>query len=396
MATDRARWRGHILVLSGTLLLLVIVAETAARLIGAGEPPLLVVDPVVGKRFRAGFHGRVYVPEAGREVELRFNREGVRGPDHPRTKPPGTRRVAVIGDSMIAAIATDEEHTLVRRLETQLNAQSAAVAGPAWEVLNFGVSSSSTGNELVLYREVASRYAPDVVLCAFFVGNDLADNSHRLTQAPRIYFELDDHGELRQRPFSAPRVEGEGLAGWLDRHSRFYVWQKTAMRELRGRARSWLGRAEAAHWIFARTEPPEVAEAWRLTGKLLEAFRAEVEARGSRFAVLLIPSAEQVYDDLWQDLLRQAGTAGRDFHRDHPQERLGELCEKAGIPLITMTAAFRAYATAASSTLPEQWLFHRGRWHLNAEGHRLAAEIVGSDPFTLRLQSGGPRSPTLP
>jgi hypothetical protein len=370
------RWRGNLAVLAVTLLVLLAVAEAATRLLGAGEPPLLVFDPTVGKRFRAGFHGRVYVPEAGREVDLRFNREGLRGPDRPRAKPPGTRRVAVIGDSMIAAVATDEEHTLVRRLEVLLNTKRRPGGAP-WEVLNFGVSSSSTGNELVLYREVASRYEPDVVLCAFFVGNDLADNSHRLTSAPRIYFELDEGGALRQRPFSAA-ADGEGLGGWLDRHSRFYMWQKTALREVRGRARSWLGRAESAHWIFSRTEPPAVAEAWRLTGKLLSAFRTEVEARGSRFAVVMIPSAEQIYDDLWQDVRRQAGEAGKDFDRNYPQERLGTLCRDAGIPLVTMTAELRAFATASSSKVPEQWLFHQGRWHLNAEGHRIAADVLGS------------------
>jgi len=370
------RWRGNLAVLLGTLLVLGLVAEVVARRIGAGEPPLLVVDPIVGKRFRAGFHGRVFVPEAGREVDLRFNREGVRGADYPRAKPPGTRRLVVLGDSMIAALATDEPQTLVPRLEALLNARHGG--GGPWEVLNFGVSSSSTGNELVMYREVASHYEPDVVVCAFFVGNDLADNSHRLTQAPRIYFDLDAQGALHQRPFSAPAAEGAGLGPWLDRHSRFYVWQKTAMREIRGHARSWLGRADPGHWIFSRAEPPDVADAWRLTARLLETFRAEVEARGARFAVVLIPSAEQVYDDLWTDLVRQAGDAGRDFDRDYPQQRLGALCAKAGIPLVTMTSAFRARATERSSTVREQWLFHQGRWHLNAEGHRIAAETVGS------------------
>jgi hypothetical protein len=347
------------------------VLEAAARALVATGPSLLQLDPHVGKRFQPNFQGRVYVPEAGRAVDLRFNRDGLRGRDRPEVKPPGVRRVAVIGDSMIAAVATDEERTLVRRLEDRLND-----AGVRWEVMNFGVSSSSTGNELVLYREVARRYRPDVVLCAFFVGNDLADNSHRLTRAPRIYFELDAQGELRRRPFSAADTRGSPLADWLDAHSRFYVWQKTALREMKGHFRSWRRQPESAHWVFSRRPPPDVQEAWRLTARLLQTFRREVEADGGRFVLVLIPSAEQVYDDLWRDLVAQAGEAGRDFDRDHPEEALRSLCAEAGIPLVTMTREFRARTPRASSAAEGEWLFHQGRWHLNDEGHQIAAAVV--------------------
>ena len=133
---------------------------------------------------------------------------------------------------MTAAIATDEERTFVRRLEASLASREAS--GPV-EVMNFGVASASTGSELVTWRGVAAGYRPDVVLLAFFTGNDLGDNSSRLTRAPRVYFELDEAGRL------VPGLEPEptsALARWLDRHSRLYVWQKVAFRRLRA-ARGW-------------------------------------------------------------------------------------------------------------------------------------------------------------
>jgi hypothetical protein len=366
-------WRVNVIVLLVTSAVCLGVLEAAARLTKSEEPSLLVLDPVVGKRFVAGFAGRVYVPEAGREVELRFNREGMRGPDWTSFKPPGVRRLALLGDSMIASVATDEDKTLARRLEDLLTRDSAA----AWQVLNFGVSSSSTGTELVLYREVAARYQPDVVLCAFFVGNDLADNSYRLTQAPRIYFDLDEHGELRQLPFSAAQSAGRTrIASWLDAHSRLYAWQKAALRGMKARLRTFSRRVDPGYWIFSREESPEVAEAWRITGRLLGAFRREVESRGSRFAVVLVPCAEQVYDDLWHELTRSAGPAGAPFDRDHPEERLRELCHENGVELIAMTAAFRARAPHASSKLREEWLFHQGRWHFNDRGQEIAAQAV--------------------
>ena len=55
----------------------------------------------------------------------------------------------------------------------------------------------------MLYREVVSRYRPDIVIVALFVGNDVTDNSIRLTRAPRIYFDLDGEDGVRRLPFSA-------------------------------------------------------------------------------------------------------------------------------------------------------------------------------------------------
>jgi hypothetical protein len=133
----------------------------------------------------AGGAGRVFVDEAEGEVALRVNALGFRGPEWPRPKPAGGLRVAVLGDSMTAAVATDAERTFVGRLEAGLEADARRPV----EVANFGVASASTGSELVTWRGVVAELRPDLVLLAFFTGNDLADNSRRLTRAARPYFD---------------------------------------------------------------------------------------------------------------------------------------------------------------------------------------------------------------
>jgi hypothetical protein len=344
--------------------------EMGTRLFADVGPSLIVKDPVVGKRYRPGFRGEVYVPEAGHRVAMRFNRDGFRGPDHPYEKPPGVRRVAVLGDSMVVAAATDEEKTLVRRLEDMLNGGDPAAA---WEVMNFGISSSSTGQELVLYREVVSRYHPDFVICAFYVGNDLADNSPRLTQAPRIYFDLDASGALRQLPF---RASINPLTEWLDRNSRFYVWQKEALSRARGRLQASTGRLDPTLLVFRDPETEDLVHAWTLTGRLMDAFKREVEARGGRFIVAVLPSAEEVYDDLWKDVLTRARASAFEFRRDHPERRLETLCRESGVTLVTMADEFRRAAPGASSGNPAEWLFCSGRYHLNDAGNLLAAQVL--------------------
>lgn len=324
----------------------------------------------MGKRFRPGFAARVFVPECGCEVDLRFNRDGLRGPDRPQAKAPSVKRVALVGDSMVAAVATGEDKTLAGRLE-QLLAGSRPDA--TWDVMNAGVSSSSTGSELALYREVLSRYSPDLVVLVFWVGNDLADNSLALTRAPRLYFDLDSEGRLRQLPFDfqpSPAVE------WLDRTSRLYVWQKSALRQARASLRARGGAVEPVELVFARPEPEAAARAWAITGALLRAFQDETRSRGADLVLVAAPAPVQVYDDLWAELRERAAREGLPLSRHHPEQRLGELCREAGIRFVSLAPAFRDAAPHHDSTRREEQLYYEGRFHWNDAGNALAAASV--------------------
>ena len=105
---------------AASLALALLTGEGLVRLLTPGGPALLVTDPIVGKRFAPGFRGRVFVDEAGREVEVRINSAGFPGPEWPRAKPPGGLRIAVLGDSMTAGIATEEDRRFVSRLQSSL------------------------------------------------------------------------------------------------------------------------------------------------------------------------------------------------------------------------------------------------------------------------------------
>lgn len=343
------------------------VFEAGTRIFARVGPTLLVKDSTIGKRFAAGFSGRTYVPEAGREVFLRFNREGFRGSDVPETPPPGTRRVAVIGDSMTAAVAVDEEHTFVRLLEDRLR----LISGSRWETLNFGVSSASTGQELVYYRQVASRYRPEVVICAFFSGNDLADNSVQLTRAPRLYFDFDARGELRLASLG-PRASP--VNDWLDQHSRFYVWQKVAVAAVRSRWRAARSSLDVGYRIFETREDERLAHAWRITERLLATYRDEVEAHGSHFVVAVLPCAQQVYDDVWEELVSRSG--GIPLDREKPERRLSSIGERHGIRVVSLTPAFRRAARHARGHGGSADLFLNHRHHFSEAGHAVAAEVL--------------------
>jgi len=371
----------NLALLLAALVAAFLLAEAGVRLLTPYSPSLLVADPVVGKRFLPGFAARIHVPECGCEVDVRFDREGLRGPDRPYAKPPGAKRVALVGDSMVAAIATAEDKTLAARLERLL---SASRPEATWEVMNAGVSSSSTGSELALYRAVLERYAPDLLVVVFWVGNDLADNSYELTRAPRLYFDLDPSGRLVQLPFA---FEPNPVGAWLDRWCRFYVWQKAAFRQLRGGVHAATRGLEPVELVFADPEPPPVARAWAITGALLRAYRDEAAARGTALVLVAAPSAAQVYDDLWGELEARAGSDAQTVVREHPEARLAAIARQEGIPFLALLPAFRAAAPARDSTRSGEQLYYEGRYHWNDAGNALAAQAVHTIVLTA-LQSG--------
>ena len=129
-------------------------------------------------------------------------------------------------------------------------------------------------------------------------------------------------------------------------------------------------------WIFCRDESENLVHAWKLSDAINRSFSREVEERDALFAVVLIPSAQQIYEDAFQSILNQAGDFAEHFDWGYPDERLGNLCRKAGIPWLSMAAEFRAAAPSASMAAREEWLFLGGNGHFNEQGSRLAARLV--------------------
>lgn len=363
-------WLKKLALLGGTLVGLLLVLEGATRLLTNTAPPILQRDPLVGQRFLRSFEGTAYDEETGRAVPLRLNREGLRGPDLPYEKPPGVRRLALVGDSMIAALGLEESQTAVAQLERMLNESSPGVR---WEVLNGGVCGSATGQEMLLYREVIARYQADIVLCCFFSGNDLTDNSPQLSSSPRISFDLDPSGQLVQLPFSA---SNRALSTWLNRYSRFYVWQRTALNGLRHHVDNSLGVMTPGDWVFLAQESPEIAHAWDISTALLKQFQQEVEHRGSLFAVVLIPSAASICDDCFRGVCQRAGRQASHLQQDHPEDRLEAICRLAHIPFWSLVPDFHQAAPKANSTVVEEQLFLNGSGHLNSRGNTVTARSL--------------------
>jgi hypothetical protein len=117
--------------------------------------------------------GRLYQHRPGLDLDLgsfrlRTNSLGCRGPEVLRPKPAGVYRIVVLGDSVAFGWGVDDEHTFVRRLETEWN---TAHPERRLEVVNTALPMYDSNQELAALRELGLSLQPDLVLLVYVVND---------------------------------------------------------------------------------------------------------------------------------------------------------------------------------------------------------------------------------
>lgn len=119
--------------------------------------------------------------------------------EHELAKPPGVFRIAMVGDSLTESLQVPQQSRFSNLLEHRLNESGTA----KFEVFNFGVGASGTGQQLLNYLRYAEPFSPDLTIL-FFDCNDQFKN-------------VRDTIFLPWRPHVVFGVEGDRLtAKWGD------------------------------------------------------------------------------------------------------------------------------------------------------------------------------------
>jgi len=160
-----------------SLLITIVGLEVVLRFAGFqtrgswSEPPYERVDGI-GHAFKPGYQGTMYkgVSSGGREIPVSINALGLRGADVPADKPPGTKRVLVVGDSFAFGYLLPNDASMPALLEAQLAQQNLGDV----QVLNGGVPGFGIVNAAGLVEQRGIQLEPDVLVVAASPG-DVAD-----------------------------------------------------------------------------------------------------------------------------------------------------------------------------------------------------------------------------
>ena len=350
-------------------------AELLCRQLLPNHPKVNRLDPLFGWRPRPGlsFH---YAHR--RAPPITINAAGFRDVDHAMAKPPGTVRIAILGDSVVESREVALSEIFWKRLET---------AGDPVEVVNFGVNGYSTAQSLLLMQHQVDAYSPDLVIHVFYPATDVSSNLRVLGgNRDRPYFSLaDGRLDLDSRPGDMPgyawRTRQDRIRSatydlrlaQLFRNARLGL-SRWARRRRQGDGKPAIGRD---HGIYR--QPDETWEtAWSLSEAMIGEMARLARLRGAGFLLVILPNPVQVHSDAGaRAYLHQA--LGIDS-LDYPERRLAAFAAGSGLPCLTLLPAF---LDAAADGTP---LFVDGV-HLNETGHRLAAaELRGA---VQKLRSAG-------
>jgi hypothetical protein len=370
-----------LLLLSAGLLVGLVVAELGLRVLRISYPLPYAPDPVCGTRLQPGFRGW-WMKEGKAFIQINQYgfRHGQRGPD----KPPGTLRLAVLGDSFIEAFQVPDEQTFCAVLEREL-AGCDAFRGRSIEVLNFGVSGYGTTQELLMLREYVWQYDPDLVVLAFFAGNDVRNNSRQLepyrvrpfyhTQGDQLL--LDN--SFRQHP-DYLRARTATVRCKVALINRIRILQLINHVRSAGPA---LAEREVANrpWqlgvdLRALLEPQEPAwcAAWELTERLVAEVVEEARRHNVACWLIPIPCDVQVHPD---DRVRAECLAeSRAEDLLYAERRLIAVGKRCNATVVPLAEPMRQYALQHDVALYGFPNTTPGFGHWNAEGHRVAGRSV--------------------
>ncbi len=124
--------------------------------------------------------------------KVTYNNYGFRGPNWPLQKKPGETRIAILGDSYIEGPEVAFDELLTSVLETRI--------GSGTVVMNFGLSGSGQAEQIPLYRNLVTKFKPDVVIHCVTVSNDFEDNVQELSPLQSKNFLKLKDGELIEIP----------------------------------------------------------------------------------------------------------------------------------------------------------------------------------------------------
>jgi len=368
-----------VLLITAGLLAPLLAFEVGVRLFG----PFLLGDynihgfksphPVYGLFPRP--YARTWNKTSEFAAYVELNARGLRGPDIAVPKPPGRRRIVVLGDSFTFGAQVPEAETAVAVLQRRMRDE---LGDPTIEVVNAGVESWGTGHQHLFWQHDGQPLEPDLVILAFFVGNDVEDNtfamdSHK-NQPGRVHYTVDATGALVLRPVQVPELtERDVWATELRRRSELYslveVWPHHLrdfwkVAEERGPSRKGLS-------IFRREYSAGTQQAWTVTEALIDDLRDRVEATGARFLVVGIPSPVQFYPDnreIW-DLTGKDGERHLDWGR--PSRELDTITARNGVDLLDLKPTFeRSIAEGA----PRLYFLPDNHW--TTAGNALAADTI--------------------
>lgn len=372
-----------LLAVCSALCFVLLCSDIALRfLVNVTDVAFMIWDPLIGPRRAPNQSGTFYV---GLEAHGRytFNAHGWNNlhRTYSAVKKAGSRRVCLIGDSMVEAMHVNVEDSMASVAERAMSRPDRPV-----EWYTFANSGYGTTHEYLLIHHYALDYRPDVVVM-LFIANDPVDCSVYLApQEPWMArMLLGDNDDLiyvapeQYVPSTLKRIVAKSaLVRYLFIQKRLFEGGATRLAPGQMPMREQTMATLVATSSKTDTLDERVARTWELIERVLKQTKQECAARGAEFLL--------VYQGHRFEM--EAASEGRTYSSPAREvdplcvwERLNEMgrdylepvARREGIHYLDLTEAI---SQACRSSRTRFNFVDDG--HFNTFGHRVAGEAMAA------------------
>ena len=347
--------------------------EVAVRVLNLSPPRIGQADPVFGY---AHIPGASQTSASGVKIEI--GAHGFRGEAPEMEKEPGLYRVVFLGDSFLFAEALPWQDVFTTILNDRFKRRDLPI-----QAINMGVNGYGTIQEYLVYKNMARRYKPDLVVICFYAGNDLRDNFPPKEHLPGLKLV---NGKLESIPFTAPRRGA--FRDFLRRRLRIYsylpdLWRRALNNTLykywgeENRQRFQADKAvfdwrPPADWAPDVLGSGHMGSAWRLTLAVLGKLLAEIRADGADPALCVFPIITQVYDQYWSALKKQyPPQATATWDRFKTQKTIQKFCYDQDCQYFPVSEVMVDEAGKKNEAF-----YLESDFHFNPRAHLLLADLL--------------------
>lgn len=298
------------------------------------------------------------------ETQIRINSKGIRDRNYEYKKPEGIKRMVVLGDSFTYGKGVEEYERFTEVLENSLLEN--------YQVINMGVTGYGNDQELLVLKNEGMKYNPDLVVVAFYVGNDIDDNTHTVRYTyPKSMFVLDNNNKLNLTNVPVPQKE-EIMEKWdvknNDNVTLFYYFKNYV--KTNSHAYAFIApRITGSPNILNLFKKIGIADKetqlvgaygfyydynWNLTKVILKEIDTVAKTNDSKTIIVIIPTVNWLHENFDPELNR----ALFDFGKNN------------NIAILDLFPEFREHVKNGEQ------LYFKIDGHWNANGHKLAAELI--------------------
>lgn len=259
--------------------------------------------------------------------------------------------IVALGDSFTEGWGVDIDQTYVKQLQRKLIGASYKIN----HIYNAGHYGTNPKNYVTVYNKYFKNdISVSLVTLGLFLGNDII--------------------EKNTPDYLAHKLGGGG------KKIKLFLSQNSSLFNILRRQVRYSRKLESVFSFFGMTSPPVLPgdiyenqdkNRWPYTAKFIYEFYQSLLAQNKKFLLILIPVKEMIDNEAFMATLESANMSLDDIDLYGFRDYLFSYCMKNKIPVLDLTPQFQK-----NKKETDRDLYFRTDDHWNAEGHRLASEVI--------------------